>query len=114
MPRAGPLGSCPRPLTTCAIAKACRRGVSISMMYILFSIGSDRYALDSSHVVEIVPRVELWQVPKAPSYVAGVFRYRGRLVPVLDLCWLMHGELCPSGFTTRIVLVLCPCVQGLS
>ena len=35
------------------------------MLYIMFAIGSDRYALDSSHVVEIVPRVELWQVPKA-------------------------------------------------
>ena len=34
------------------------------MLYIMFAIGSDRYALDSSHVVEIVPRVELWQVPK--------------------------------------------------
>ena len=33
-------------------------------MYILFSIGHDRYALDTSHVVEVVPRVELWQIPK--------------------------------------------------
>ncbi len=28
------------------------------MMYILFSIGNDRYALDTSHIVEVVPRVE--------------------------------------------------------
>lgn len=47
------------------------------MIHLLFSIGNDRYALESSQVVEVVPRVELWQVPKAPAYVAGVFRYRG-------------------------------------
>ena len=84
------------------------------MLYIMFTIGSDRYALDSSHVVEIVPRVELWQVPKAPSYVAGVFRYRGQLVPVLDLCWLMHGQPCPARLSTRIVLVHSPDENGLS
>jgi len=84
------------------------------MLYIMFAIGSDWYALDSCHVVEIVPRVELWQVPKAPSYVAGVFRYRGRLVPVLDLCWLMHGQPCPARLSTRIVLVHSPDENGLS
>jgi chemotaxis-related protein WspB len=84
------------------------------MMYILFSIGNERYALDSSHVVEIVPRVELWQIPKTPAYVAGVFRYRGRLVPVLDLCWLMHSQPCPARLSTRILLVHSPGENGLS
>ena len=78
------------------------------MMYILFSIGQDRYALDSSHVAEVVPRVELWQVPRAPAYVAGVFRYRRQLVPVLDLCQLMHGQPCPVRLSTRILLVHYP------
>jgi chemotaxis-related protein WspB len=84
------------------------------MLYILFSIGNDRYALDSSYVVEIVPRVELWQVPKAPAHVAGVLRYRGQLVPVLDLCWFMHGQPCPARLSTRIVLVRYPGEPGLS
>jgi chemotaxis-related protein WspB len=84
------------------------------MLYILFSLGNDRYALDSSYVVEIVPRVELWQVPKAPAHVAGMLRYRGQLVPVLDLCWLMHGQSCPARLSTRILLVRYPGEPGLS
>jgi chemotaxis-related protein WspB len=84
------------------------------MMYILFSIGHDRYALDSSHVAEVVPRVELWQVPRAAAYVAGVFRYRGQLVPVLDLCQLMHGQPCPVRLSTRILLVHYPGPDGTS
>lgn len=84
------------------------------MMYVLFSIGKDRYALDTSHIVEVVPRVELWQIPKAPRYVAGLFRYRGRLVPVLDLCQLMQGQPCPVRLSTRILLVHYPGEDGLS
>ena len=82
------------------------------MMYILFSIGNDRYALDTSHVVEVVPRVELWQVPRAPAYAAGVLRYRGQLVPLLDLCQLMHGQPCPVRLSTRILLVQYPGEDG--
>jgi chemotaxis-related protein WspB len=84
------------------------------MMYILFSIGHDRYALDTSHVVEVVPRVELWQIPKAPAYVAGVFRYRGQLVPLLDLRQLMLGQPCPVRLSTRILLVHHPDNDGTS
>ena len=84
------------------------------MMFILFSIGNDRYALDTSHIVEVVPRIELWQIPKAPLYVAGLFRYRGRLVPVLDLCQLMQSQPCPVRLSTRILLVHYPGEDGLS
>jgi chemotaxis-related protein WspB len=84
------------------------------MLYILFSIGHDRYALDSRHVVEIVPRVECWPLPKAPAYVIGVFRYRGQLVPVLDLCQLMQGQPCPTRLSTRILLVHYPHEDGTS
>ena len=75
------------------------------MIYLLFSIGHDRYALESSQVVEVVPRVELWPMPKTPDYVAGLFRYRGKLVPVLDLSQLMQGQPCPERLSTRILLV---------
>ena len=89
------------------------------MIYLLFSIGQDRYAVASSDVVEVVPRVELWRVPKAPDYVAGVFRYRGRLVPVIDLCQFMQNEPCPDRLSTRILLTHCSgddgaaCIIGL-
>ena len=52
--------------------------------------------------------------PRLRAYVAGVFRYRGQLVPVLDLCWLMHGQPCPARLSTRIVLVHSPDENGLS
>jgi chemotaxis signal transduction protein len=52
------------------------------MLYILFSLGNDRYALDSRHVAEVVPRVECLPLLKVPPYVSpgccaiGVSSYR--------------------------------------
>lgn len=80
-------------------------GMSPPMVFLVFAIGNERYVLESRQVVEVVPRVELWQVPKAPAYCAGVFIYRGTLVPVLDLCQLMHSRPCPPRLSTRIILV---------
>jgi chemotaxis-related protein WspB len=84
------------------------------MLYILFSLGHDRYALDSRHVAEIVPRVECLPLLQAPPYVTGVLRYRSQLVPVLDLCQLMQGQPCPLRLSTRILLVHYPHDNGTS
>ncbi|MEE8301427.1 MAG: chemotaxis protein CheW [Candidatus Tectomicrobia bacterium] len=82
------------------------------MVFLLFTVGHERYALESSQIVEVVPLVELIQVPKAPAYLAGVFTYRGTLVPVLDLGQLMHSQPCPTRLSTRIVLVNYPGGDG--
>lgn len=75
------------------------------MLFILFHIGKDRYAIDSRRVKEVVPMVDLKKLPHAPSYIAGLFRYRGQVVPVIDLCSLIgNGPCCPH-LSTRIMLV---------
>jgi chemotaxis-related protein WspB len=75
------------------------------MLWLVFAVGHDRYALEGRQVVEVVPLVTLRQIPKTPDYVAGVFNYRGRLVPVLDLCQLLQGRPCLARLSTRIILV---------
>ena len=75
------------------------------MLMLIFYIGNDRYALDTSHVVEVIPMVLLREVPQAPKYVAGVFNYRGTIVPTIDLCQLIKGTPSRSSLSTRIVMV---------
>ena len=72
---------------------------------LIFYIGNDRYALDTSHVVEVIPMVLVREVPQAPKYVAGVFNYRGTIVPTIDLCQLIKGSPSRSSLSTRIVMV---------
>ncbi|WP_374978783.1 chemotaxis protein CheW [Pseudomonas solani] len=46
-------------------------------LYLLFGMGSDRYALDVRDVLEVMPLRQLKRVAGAPTWVAGVFDWRG-------------------------------------
>lgn len=75
------------------------------MLILLFYVGDDLYALDSSQVVEVIPRVILRKIHHAPDYVPGLFNYRGAIVPVIDLCHLIQGKPSRSHLSTRIIMV---------
>jgi chemotaxis-related protein WspB len=55
------------------------------MLFLLFQLGEERYALDTSHVAEVLPLVAITPIPQAPTGVAGLFNYRGAPVPAIDL-----------------------------
>lgn len=74
------------------------------MLYLLFHVKNESYAVDVRDVIEVVPWVKLRSIPKAPVYVAGLLNYRGESVPVLDLCMLLHNQNCAEVFGSRIVL----------
>ena len=75
------------------------------MLFLLFQLGKDRYALEASRVVEVVPMLELKRLPQAPKGVAGIFSYRGRPVPAVDLCELATGSPASERLSTRIIIV---------
>jgi chemotaxis-related protein WspB len=75
------------------------------MLVLTFHIGSDCLALDVRRVREVVPRVHLQPVACSHSWLAGVFVYRGQVVPVIDLHRLVGAGECPPHLSTRIILV---------
>jgi chemotaxis-related protein WspB len=75
------------------------------MLFLLFQLGRDRYALEASRVVEVVPLLELKRLPKAPPGVAGIFNYRGRPVPAIDLSEMTLGQPASERLSTRIIVV---------
>ncbi|MFH0879562.1 MAG: chemotaxis protein CheW [Lentisphaerota bacterium] len=82
------------------------------MLRILFQIGRAPYALDSREVVEIVPAVHFRALPKAPDYVCGVFMFRGKVVPVVDLSVLAGFPPCRLLMSTRVMMVEYPDAAG--
>ncbi len=84
------------------------------MLFLLFQLGKDRYALEASRVVEVVPLLELKHLPQAPKGVAGIFNYRGHPVPAVDLCALTLGQPARERFSTRIIIVNYPDDRGTS
>ncbi|CAH0298532.1 chemotaxis protein CheW [Pseudomonas brassicacearum] len=74
-------------------------------LFLVFCIGHERYALQAIDVVEVLPRLPLKPIARAPSWVAGVFAWRGTVVPVIDLCALTFGQNAKARTSTRLVLV---------
>ncbi|EJN21368.1 chemotaxis protein CheW [Pseudomonas sp. GM80] len=87
------------------IAKRGAAPVAKPALFLLFRIGSERYALRATEVAEVLPRLPLKTIARAPQWVAGVFAYRGAVVPVIDLSALTFGQSAEARTSTRLVLV---------
>jgi chemotaxis-related protein WspB len=78
------------------------------MLFILFQIGRDRYALSARNIIEVLPLMKLKRIPCAPIGVAGALDYRGTPVPVIDLNEMMLAQPAARRLSTRIILVNYP------
>lgn len=78
------------------------------MLVLTFQIGPNRLALNVREISEVVPRVTLKQAPFGPHWLAGVFVYRGQVVPVVDLHRVISVGECPDFLSSRIILVPLP------
>ena len=87
------------------IAKRGAAPVAKPALFLLFRIGSERYALRATEVAEVLPRLPLKPIAQAPHWVAGVLAYRGAVVPVIDLSALTFGTPAQARTSTRLVLV---------
>jgi chemotaxis-related protein WspB len=78
---------------------------AVHALFLVFRIGSERYALQAIEVAEVLPRLPLKPIAHAPYWVAGVFAWRGAVVPVIDLSALTFGTPARARTSTRLVLV---------
>jgi chemotaxis-related protein WspB len=74
------------------------------MLYLLFELGQDRYALEASKLVEVLPFVEVKRVPKAIGGMVGLFNYHGTPTPLFDLTELTLGRPSQLRMSTRIIV----------
>lgn len=70
--------------------------------HLLVGLGTERYALPVSDVIEVAELDELTTVPGAPQAVMGVQNLRGQVVPVVDL----GAVLRPAGANERRAIVV--------
>jgi chemotaxis-related protein WspB len=75
------------------------------MLVLTFRAGREPVGLDIRRVREVIPRVRLTPLTGGPDWLAGVFVYRGRVIPVADLHKLGGAGDCPPHLSSRIVLV---------
>jgi len=68
-------------------------------------MGGERFALDATTVVEVIPLVRLRRLPATPDWVSGIIKYHGRAIPVIDLCTLHLGRKVERLLSSRIIII---------
>lgn len=82
------------------------------MLFLLFQLGEDRYAIEAVKVAVVLPLVVPKAIPGAPAAVAGAFDYNGTPVPLIDLSQLALGRPAQPRRSTRIIMVEYPMDDG--
>src|SRR5262249_49758376 len=81
------------------------------MLVLTFQVGPERLALETRRIEAVVPHVPLRAVAGSPSWLAGVFVYQGRIMPVIDLHRLVGSGKCEPHLSSRIILVADPAAE---
>lgn len=74
-------------------------------LLLLFRLGERHFAIPASDVAAVLPLPPLEAVSGAPPWLAGLFRYRGALLPLIDLKHIALGQSCAAAFSSRVILV---------
>jgi len=82
------------------------------MQAVVFHVGSERFAIDTKSVAEVIPGIPARPVPAALDALLGVIEYRGDVIPVLDLCRLFESGVCPQRLSNRILVCSLPTADG--
>jgi chemotaxis signal transduction protein len=78
------------------------------VLFLVFTLDGDRYALDVDQLVEVLPLVNLKPLAKAQPGIAGLFDFHGLPIPALDLSALIVARSALRRLSTRIVVVNYP------
>jgi len=74
------------------------------MLFVSINLGGILFAIPAKDVIRVLPLIELRPVPQTPEFLAGIFAYQDRMVPVIDLQVLTHQQPCARRFSTRVIL----------
>jgi purine-binding chemotaxis protein CheW len=72
-----------RALALARVATAATDADSLELL--AFRLATERYAIETRHVVEVHPLRDLTPLPGTPEFVRGIVNLRGRILPVFDL-----------------------------
>jgi purine-binding chemotaxis protein CheW len=70
-----------------------------------FRIGGEDYAIDIMRVREIITPLPVTPVPRAPTFVEGVIRLRGDVIPILDVRRRLGLPVVPATRKTKVLIV---------
>lgn len=73
--------------------------------FIVFSLGEERFGIDSLKITTIDRMKTITRVPKTPDYIKGVINLRGDIIPVMDLRAKFSLPVAEETEDTRIIIL---------
>lgn len=75
------------------------------MLMLIFQVGDQLFAINTSCIVEVLPAVPLQRVHAISEAIAGLFNYQGNIVPVINLNHLLNAPDPAANLNRRIILI---------
>lgn len=76
------------------------------MQVVVFNIGDEQFAVETSKVQSINDLMKITKVPKAPEYIKGLINLRGNILSILDINLLLNMNLSNENNDNIIILKL--------
>lgn len=74
------------------------------MQVVVFKIGDEQFAVETSKVQSISDMTNITMVPKAPSHIKGLINLRGIIITILDINLIL--EMNPSYAEEQNIIIL--------
>lgn len=74
------------------------------MQVVIFKLGSEGFAVETSKVQSINDAMEITKVPKAPAHIKGLINLRGNVISLLDINLLLDVPKDDSSPSNIIIL----------
>lgn len=74
------------------------------MQIVVFNLGKEKFAVETSKVQGINDKMEITKVPNAPSFIKGIINLRGTVITLLDINMLLGVEKVKSDEESVIIL----------
>lgn len=77
------------------------------LLVVTFRLAREDFAFEALFVREIIRNQETNKLPKMPPFIEGLIKYRGIVVPIMNLALRLRQEPQPATDETRIIVVEC-------
>lgn len=75
------------------------------LLVVTFRLAKEDFAFEALFVREIIRWQEINHLPKMPEYIEGIIKYRGMVVPIMNLAQRLNQNPQPPTDESRIIVV---------
>lgn len=72
---------------------------------VVFQVGNEEYAISVDYVISIEKAEDITPIPHMPSYVKGIMKVRGELIPIIDFENVLYTRDIVINDLTKIIVL---------